>query len=77
MNIQFNTYTPTPDDIIEIKILPRAVAFTNYQSFITPTDTSYKFYFFQNINFLIAEKLTTSNNVINIGAIDVSNLFAD
>lgn len=56
MNVQFATYIPTADDIIELKILARAVGMINIPSFLNPAfiDTTYNFFFFKNLNFLIA-----------------------
>ncbi len=44
----------------------------NIPSFLTPgfIDTSYNFYFFKNLNFLVGEKNTNNNlNLIDFGAV--------
>lgn len=64
-----------------MKILARAVGMINIPSFLNPAfiDTTYDFFFFKNINFLIGQRknLVPSSKLINIGAIEVSNQFAD
>lgn len=81
MNVQFATYVPTADDTIELKILPRTVGLITIPSFWNPSfvDTTYNFFFFKNINLLIGNRknLPPSSKVIDIGAIEASNQFAD
>jgi len=55
-----------------LKLLPRAVALIGIPSFRNPSfiDTSYNFFFFKNINFLIAEKKDIDGSkIINFGAV--------
>jgi hypothetical protein len=56
LNVHLPTYNPVVGDVIEAKLLARAVGFIDIPSFWTSTfaDTTYSFYFFKNINFVIA-----------------------
>lgn len=81
MNVQFPTYQPNTNEIIEMKLLAGAVGMTTIPSFYNAAgiaDTSYNSFFFKNLNFLIAEKnVNDGSKLINIGATEISNQFAD
>jgi hypothetical protein len=56
LNVEFPSYTPIIGDVIEAKLLARAVGFKAIPSFWNPAsfiDASYTFFFFKNINFVI------------------------
>lgn len=56
LNVEFPSYTPIIGDVIEAKLLARAVGFKAIPSFWSPAsfmDGSYTFFFFKNINFVI------------------------
>jgi hypothetical protein len=72
LNVQFPTYIPTTNDVIELKILARAVGLINIPSLWNPgfIDTSYNLFFFRNLNFVIGEKNVDDNsNLMNFGAV--------
>ncbi len=59
LNLDFFNLVPTMDDVIELKILARAVGLIDIPSFWTSSFTDvavYNYYFFKNINLLIAQK---------------------
>lgn len=79
--MEFPSYTPTISDTIELKLLARAVGLIDLLTFTTPSfadTTSFDFYYFENLNFVIAQKkLNDGVKVINFGAAEISNTYAD
>lgn len=82
LDVQFPAYTSTTDDVFELKFLARAVGIINIPTFLPATfhtvSATHKFYFFKNLNFVIAERISTSTpNLIQFGAAELSNQFSD